>query len=93
MAPTTTPATIAHIGSPPGALAIIGAARNINGEGQLERGRLYERAGRHAEAWSDYVEGKRKLAAELGGLAYDAAGVAAFYRSLREYFSAATMAL
>ncbi len=73
------------------ALAIIETARNINGEGQLERGQLYERGGRHAEAWADYVEGKRKLAAELGGLAYDAAGVAAFYRALREYFSAATM--
>jgi Flp pilus assembly protein TadD len=74
------------------ALAIIGAARNINGRGQLERGRLYERVGRHADAWADYVEGKRKLAAELGGLAYDAAGVAAFYGALRDYFSAATMA-
>src|SRR5262245_44789701 len=73
------------------ALAIIETARNINGDGQLERGRLYERVGRPAEAWNDYVEGKRKLAAELGGLAYDAAAVASFYRAMREYFSAATM--
>ncbi len=83
---------LARTGRDAEALAIIEAARNINGDGQLERGRLYERAGRHAEAWTDYVEGNRKLAAELGGLAYDAAGVAAFYRALREYFSAATMA-
>lgn len=74
------------------ALTIIEAARDINGRGQLERGRLYERVGRPAEAWADYVEGKRKLAAELGNLAYDAAGVAAFYRAMSEYFSAATMA-
>ena len=83
---------LARTGRDTEALAIIEAARNINGEGQLERGRLYERVGRHVEAWADYVEGKRKLAAELGGLAYDAAGVAAFYRAMREYFSAATMA-
>ena len=83
---------LARAGRDTEALAIIGAAHNINGEGQLERGRLYERVGRHVEAWADYVEGKRKLAAELGGLSYDAAGVAAFYRAMREYFSATTMA-
>jgi Flp pilus assembly protein TadD len=83
---------LARTGRDTEALAIIETARNINGDGQLERGRLYERVGRHAAAWADYVEGKRKLAAELGGLSYDAAGVAAFYRALREYFNAATMA-
>lgn len=83
---------LARTGRDAEALAIIEKARDINGRGQLERGRLYERVGRHAEAWADYVEGKRKLAAELGNLAYDAAGVAAFYRAMREYFSAATMA-
>jgi Flp pilus assembly protein TadD len=83
---------LARAGRDAEALTIIEAARNINGDGQLERGRLYERVGRPAEAWADYVEGKRKLAAELGGLSYDAAGVAAFYRAMREYFSAATMA-
>jgi len=83
---------LARTGRDVEALAIIEAARNINGDGQLERGRLYERAGRPAEAWADYVEGKRKLAAELGGLAYDAAAVADFYRAMREYFGAATMA-
>jgi tetratricopeptide (TPR) repeat protein len=82
---------LARTGRDAEALAIIEAAHNINGEGQLERGQLYERAGRHAEAWADYVEGKRKLAAETG-LSYDAAGVAAFYRAMREYFSAASMA-
>lgn len=83
---------LARTGRDAEALAIIEAARDINGRGQLERGRLYERVGRHAEAWADYVEGKRKLSAELGDLAYDAAGVAAFYRAMREYFSAAAMA-
>ena len=83
---------LARTGRDAEALAIIEAARNINGRGQLERGQLYERAGRHAEAWADYVEGKRKLAAELGDLKYDTAGVAALYSALRDYFSATTMA-
>ena len=83
---------LARTGRDAEALAIIEAARDINGRGQLERGQLYERVGRHVEAWADYVEGKRKLAAELGSLTYDAAGVAAFYRAMREYFSATTMA-
>ncbi|MGH8196571.1 MAG: tetratricopeptide repeat-containing sulfotransferase family protein [Steroidobacteraceae bacterium] len=74
------------------ALAILEAAPALNGDGQLERGRLYERLGRHAEAWRDFVEGKQKLAAEAGGLRYDAAGVAAFYRALKEFFVAANMA-
>ena len=50
-------------------------------------GRLYERVGRHVEAWADDVEGKRKLAAEYGGPSDDAAGVAALYRAMREHFS------
>jgi Tfp pilus assembly protein PilF len=83
---------LARAGRDAEALAIIDTARDINGRGQLERGRLYERVGRHVEAWADYVEGKRKLAAELGDLRYDAAGVAAFYGAMREYFSAKTMA-
>jgi tetratricopeptide (TPR) repeat protein len=74
------------------ALAILEAAPVLNGDGQLERGRVYERLGRHAEAWRDFVEGKRKLAAEAGGLSYDAAGVAAFYRALTEFFTAANIA-
>lgn len=74
------------------ALAIIEAAPALNGDGQLERGRLYERCGRHAEAWRDFVEGKRKLASEAGGLTYDAEGVAAFYRSMQEFFVAVNFA-
>lgn len=70
------------------ALAIIEAAPALNGDGQLERGRLYERLGRYEAAWADFVEGKRKLAAEAGGLAYDASGVRAFYRAMQDFFSA-----
>lgn len=74
------------------ALAIIEAAPALNGDGQLERGRLYDRLGRHAEAWRDFVEGKRKLASEAGGLNYDAEGVTSFYRSMQEFFTAANFA-
>jgi hypothetical protein len=48
--------------------------------------------GRHAEAWRDYVDGKRKLADEAGGLTYDAEGVAAFYRALTAFFTAENFA-
>lgn len=74
------------------ALAIFEAAPALNGDGQLEMGRLHERLGRHAEAWRDFAEGKRKLAAEAGGLSYDADGVKAFYRSMQEFFIAANFA-
>jgi tetratricopeptide (TPR) repeat protein len=69
------------------ALAILESAPALNGDGQLERGRLCDRLGRYDEAWRDFVEGKRKLAAEAGGLAYDAAAVQAFYRTLAEFFT------
>ena len=68
---------LARTGRDAEALAIIGAARNINGEGQLERGRLYERAGRHAEAWADYVarlEGQDKQNMERVWQSSDPAG-------------------
>jgi tetratricopeptide (TPR) repeat protein len=74
------------------AFAIIAAAPVLNGDGLLERGRLHERAGRYREAWPDYVAGKQKLAAEGGGLKYDAAGVAAFYGAMGDFFHAGNAA-
>jgi tetratricopeptide (TPR) repeat protein len=71
------------------ALAILEAAPALNGDGQLERGRLYERLGRYDAAWRDFVAGKQKLAGERGGLAYDAAAVQAFYAALKEFFVSA----
>lgn len=81
----------ARAGRDAAALAILEAAPVLNGDGQLERGRVYERLGRYDEAWRDYVEGKKKLAAEAGGLSYDASGVAAFYRALTTFFTAANI--
>lgn len=68
------------------ALALLDAAPVLNGDALLERGRLKDRMGRHAEAWVDLVEGKRKLAAEAGGLRYEAAAVAQFLARLEEFF-------
>lgn len=75
------------------ALAIIEAAPALNGDGQLERGRLCERLGRYAEAWRDFVEGKRKLAAEAGGLEYRADAVETFFGRLKRYFVRANLEL
>ena len=69
------------------ALAILDAAGTLNGDGQLERGRLLDRLGRFAEAWSDFVEAKRKLAREGGGLEYHADLVEAFFGRLKEFFT------
>lgn len=76
---------LARAGRVPEALEILEAAPQLNGDSQLERGRLYEQLARYQEAWSDWVEGKRKLAAERGGLRYDASAVGAFYRALTEF--------
>jgi tetratricopeptide (TPR) repeat protein len=74
------------------ALAILVAAPALNGDGQLERGRLYERHGRYDDAWRDFAEGKRKLAAEAGGVSYDAVAVESFYAALRRFFDRARIA-
>lgn len=68
------------------ALAALEAAPTLNGDALLERGRLKDRVGRHAEAWTDLVEGKRKLAAEAGGLRYEAAAVTEFLARLAGFF-------
>jgi Flp pilus assembly protein TadD len=78
---------LARAGRKAEALAILDAAGTLNGDGQLERGRLLDRLGRFAEAWSDFVEAKRKLAREGGGLEYHAELVEAFFARLKEFFT------
>jgi tetratricopeptide (TPR) repeat protein len=68
------------------ALAIIESAPALNGDGQLQRGRLYDRLGRYDEAWRDFVEGKAKLAAQGGGLRYQAEAVETFFGGLARFF-------
>jgi len=69
------------------AFAIIDAAETLAGDGQLERGRLHERLGRYELAWQDFVAGKRKLAAEGGGLEYRADAVETFFGRLKQFFT------
>ena len=69
------------------ALAIIDAAGTLNGDGQLERGRLLDRLGRYDEAWSDFVAAKRKLAAEAGGVVYQQEAVEEFFARLAQFFT------
>ena len=69
------------------ALAILDAAGTLAGDGQLARGRLHERLGRYEEAWQDFLEGKRKLAQEGGGLEYKADAVAGFFGQLAQFFT------
>jgi Tfp pilus assembly protein PilF len=77
---------LARSGDARAALEILESASALNGDAQLERGRLRDRLQRHGGAWQDFVEGKVKLAAEAGGLKYEAAAVAAFFARLRQFF-------
>jgi len=70
------------------ALDLLERCRELNGEAHLERGRLRDRAGRHAEAWQDFVEGKRKLAAQSGGLTWPGDAVRTFFERLQRFFVA-----
>jgi tetratricopeptide (TPR) repeat protein len=69
------------------ALGILNAAGTLAGDGQLERGRLHERLGRYDHAWKDFVEGKRKLAREGGGLEYKTDAVERFFGQLAQFFT------
>ncbi len=82
----------ARMGQRTEALAVLDAAGALGGDAQLQRGRLRERAGRYAEAWQDFVEGKRRLAREGGGLAYKAQTVEALFGLCRQFFTRAHLA-
>lgn len=75
------------------ALAILDAAPALNGDARLERGRLLDRLGRYDDAWRDLVAGKQRLAAEGGGLTYNAQAVDAFFTRLKQFFVRANIAL
>jgi Tfp pilus assembly protein PilF len=74
---------LARTGKVREALAILDATPTLSGDARLERGRLLDRLGRYDEAWRDLVEGKRLLAAEAGGLTYNAAAVETFFTRLK----------
>jgi hypothetical protein len=65
----------------------------LGGHGQLERGRLLDRLGRYDEAWRDFVEAKRKLAKEAGGVEYKAEVVELFFSRLKKFSVRANLEL
>jgi tetratricopeptide (TPR) repeat protein len=73
------------------ALATLNAARTLAGDAQLARGRLHDRLGQYEPAWRDFVEGKRKLATEAGGLQYRADGVEGLFGRFKEFFTRDTL--
>ncbi len=73
------------------ALAILNAAGTLTGDAQLARGQLHDRLGRYDEAWRDFVEGKRKLATEAGGLQYRAEGVEGLFGRFSGFFTRETL--
>jgi tetratricopeptide (TPR) repeat protein len=80
---------LARAGKYEESVALINAGKILTGEGQLARGRLHERLERYEEAWQDFVAGKRKLAAEAGGLQYKADAVEALFGRFKEFFTRA----
>ncbi|MBS0479215.1 MAG: sulfotransferase [Proteobacteria bacterium] len=72
-------------------LALLDAEPELSGAALLQRGRLRDRAGRHDEAWADFIRGKAALAAR-SGRRYDRAGVARLITDLRTFFAAASLA-
>jgi tetratricopeptide (TPR) repeat protein len=82
---------LSRIGKPAEALAILDSAPRLTGDARLERGRLLDRLGRYDEAWNDLVAGKQLLAAEAGGLTYNARAVETFFARLKRFFVAATL--
>lgn len=52
---------LARMGEQEKALALLEAKRDLSGAELLQRGRLRDRVGRHADAWSDWTAGKEKL--------------------------------
>lgn len=77
---------LARAGQHQQALAMLDAAPELNGEAQLERGRLHDRLGQHQRAWRDWTEGKIKLAAQTGAADYQASVVDALCARLQRFF-------
>ncbi|MBM0106340.1 sulfotransferase [Steroidobacter sp. S1-65] len=75
------------------ALSLLERAPDLNGSAQLERGRLYDRLGRHGEAWHDWIEGKSKLARQAGSIEYQAQLVQTFVARMKQFFVRANLEL
>ncbi|MGN6374664.1 MAG: tetratricopeptide repeat-containing sulfotransferase family protein [Sphingomonas sp.] len=82
---------LARSGSWQEALALLDRQSQLSGAALLQRGRLRDRAGRHAEAWNDWTRGKAVLAAATGRH-YAAADVARQAEALAAFFDARRLA-
>jgi Tfp pilus assembly protein PilF len=69
------------------ALAVFESFSDLSGAGHLERGRVNDRLGRYAQAWADFVEGKRRLAQEGSGLRYKADAVETLFERCKQFFT------
>jgi len=69
------------------AFAVFNSFTTLSGAGHLERGRLNDRLGRYAEAWADFVEGKRRLADEGSGLRYKRDAVEKLFTRCGQFFT------
>lgn len=65
---------LARMGQTEEALRLLEGEKDLSGAALLQRGRLRDRLGRYAEAWSDWIGGKAALAAR-GERSYPAADV------------------
>ena len=82
---------LARMGKHEQALALLESKAELSGAELLQRGRLRERAGRHAEAWSDWTTGKKALAG-LANRTYPGQAVAALAARLAAFFDSAAAA-
>lgn len=69
-----------------GGLALLDAEPHLSGAALLQRGRLRDRAGRHAEAWHDFETGKAALSA-ASGRRYSRAEIDRLIADLRSFFA------
>ena len=77
---------LARMGQHEQALALLEGKAELSGAEMLQRGRLRDRAGRHADAWSDWKLGKEKLAAQ-GNRRYPAEAVTPLAEGLARFFN------
>ncbi len=72
-------------------LALLDGPGERSGAALLQRGRLRDRAGRHDEAWTDFVAGKAALA-RASGRRYPHEAVGALIEALRGFFTPENLA-
>jgi Tfp pilus assembly protein PilF len=73
------------------AVQLLDGEKELSGSALLQRGRLRDRLGRHAEAWSDWMTGKTLLA-ERGARHYPAADVEKQVEELAQFFDRSCVA-